>query len=280
MGTQGDGNHFAFVGVSEKTGNTMLVTHHGSRGPGALLYKRGMAVAEKWRVKLSEGVLKQNAWIPADTDDGRDYWAALQLIRRWAKANHTCLHESAAEGAGARVESRFWNEHNFVFQDGDLFYHAKGATPVHAPFLPDTNGTQIVPLNMGEPVLLIEGGMTANNLGFAPRGSDRNLSRTAHKRALGDMTDDQAFAAETAHIDARFFCGNIDASEWPSAYKDAAEVIRQMESFGLCRIVDRIMPHGSIMAGDWERDAFWRKRDKATPAVQDVVQGVVQNSGE
>src|SRR5690606_27597334 len=35
LGTQGDGNHFLFVGESKKTGNTMLVTHHGSRGAGA-----------------------------------------------------------------------------------------------------------------------------------------------------------------------------------------------------------------------------------------------------
>ena len=46
MGTQGDGNHFLYVGVSEKTGETFLVTHHGSRGFGANLYKEGMLVAE------------------------------------------------------------------------------------------------------------------------------------------------------------------------------------------------------------------------------------------
>ena len=31
--------------------------------------------------------LKQNAWIPAETQEGRDYWDALQIIRRWTKAN-------------------------------------------------------------------------------------------------------------------------------------------------------------------------------------------------
>lgn len=263
MGTQGDGNHFAFVGVSEQTGKTMLVTHHGSRGPGSLLYKKGMALAEKWRTKLSEGIPKQNAWIPADTDDGRDYWAALQIIRKWTKANHSCLHTAAADLVSSKIGERFWNEHNFVFQEDELFYHAKGATPVHNAFLPDSQGVQIVPLNMGEPVLLVQGEKTPTNLGFAPHGAGRNLSRTAHKRTLGGAIEDEVFRAETGHIDARFFSGNIDTSELPSAYKSAAEVVRQMEHFGLCRIVDRIMPHGSIMAGDWERDAFWRvkKRD-------------------
>ena len=45
--TQGDGNHFAYVGHLKSTGHAALVTHHGSRGLGAQLYKRGMAVARK-----------------------------------------------------------------------------------------------------------------------------------------------------------------------------------------------------------------------------------------
>jgi hypothetical protein len=44
--TQGDGNHFFFVGRVKSTGDIALVTHHGSRKPGALLYKAGMAAAE------------------------------------------------------------------------------------------------------------------------------------------------------------------------------------------------------------------------------------------
>jgi len=67
LGTQGDGNHFLFVGKSRNTGRTAIVTHHGSRGPGAVLYKLGMDVAQKYRKKLSPETLKQNAWIPADT---------------------------------------------------------------------------------------------------------------------------------------------------------------------------------------------------------------------
>ena len=42
LGTQGDGNHFLFVGESENHGGVTLVTHHGSRGFGASLYSKGM----------------------------------------------------------------------------------------------------------------------------------------------------------------------------------------------------------------------------------------------
>lgn len=37
-------------------------------------------------------------------------------------------------------ENRYWNEHNFVFRDGDLFFHAKGATPLDDKFMPDITG--------------------------------------------------------------------------------------------------------------------------------------------
>ena len=69
-------------------------------------------------------------------------------------------------------------------------------------------------------------------------------------------------------LDIRSFCGVPDLSELPSAYKSAAQVRRQIESFGLAEIVDEIVPYGSIMAGDWEKDAPWRKKreGKAAPA--------------
>lgn len=263
MGTQGDGNHFAFVGRSRATGRTCLVTHHGSRGPGAGLYAQGMKVAEKFRNQLSPATLKANAWIPADSPEGEAYWQALQLIRRWTKANHEILHQAATEAVGASVVDRFWNEHNFVFRRGDLFFHAKGATPVATDFLPDTGGVQIVPLNMAEPVLLIRGGANGRNLGFAPHGAGRNLSRTAHTRGLGPHDEAEVFRRETEGLDARFFSGHVDVSELPSAYKPAATVRAQMARFGLAEVVDEIQPYGCIMAGDWERDAPWRVRARA-----------------
>ncbi len=264
MGTQGDGNHFAFVGRSAANGTTCLITHHGSRGPGAGLYTLGMRMADRFRKRLSPKTLPYNAWIPADTAEGKAYWEALQLIRRWTKANHNALHQAVTVAIGAKTRDRFWNEHNFVFRRGDLFYHAKGATPIAADFLPDTAGVQIVPLNMAEPVLLIRGVETPSNLGFAPHGAGRNMSRTAHKRGLGTFDEAEVFARETAGLDARFYSGNIDVSELPSAYKPASTVRAQMTQFGLAEVVDEIHPYGSIMAGDWERDAPWRNKAKGT----------------
>lgn len=261
LGTQGDGNHFLFIGTSKKTGNTMMVTHHGSRGFGANLYSKGMKVAERYRRELSPETLKQNAWIPYNTEEGEAYWKALQIIRKWTKKNHEVLHDATLEKLGISKENRFWNEHNFVFKDGDLFYHAKGATPLDDKFLPDITGPRLIPLNMSEPVLIVSGNTTSNNLGFAPHGAGRNISRTQHRKSKTG-TFEEIFNEETAGLDVRFFSNEIDITELPSAYKNAATVRTQMESFGLGNVIDEVLPYGCIMAGDWKKNAPWRKRKR------------------
>ncbi len=259
LGTQGDGNHFLFIGTSKKTGNTMMVTHHGSRGFGANLYDKGMRVAERFRKELSPETLKQNAWIPFDTEEGEKYWEALQVVRKWTKINHECIHDATLEKLGMEKENRFWNEHNFVFKDGDLFYHAKGATPLDKKFMPDITGPRLIPLNMSEPVLIVEGETTEGNLGFAPHGAGRNISRTQHRKSK-EGTFQEIFEMETEGLDVRFFSNEIDITELPSAYKNAETVRNQMEEFGLGKVIDEVMPYGCIMAGDWKKNAPWKKK--------------------
>ncbi len=259
LGTQGDGNHFLFVGQSRRTGETIMVTHHGSRGFGANLYKKGMRLANFFRREISPKTLEKNAWIPFDTDEGRIYWEALQLVRAWTKMNHATIHDATERKLKTNKVDRFWNEHNFVFKDGDLFYHAKGATPIDDKFVPDSkDGLRLIPLNMSEPVLVVKGETTKNNMGFAPHGAGRNISRTRHKRNHADKTIEQLFEEETKGLDVRFFSKHIDISELPSAYKNAESVKRQMSDFKLGEVVDEILPYGCIMAGDWQINAPWK----------------------
>ncbi|HLL42130.1 MAG TPA: RtcB family protein [Segetibacter sp.] len=259
LATQGDGNHFLFVGISKITGETMMVTHHGSRGFGANLYTQGMKIAEYFRKGISPKTSEKNAWIPFDTDEGQTYWNALQLVREWTKLNHTTIHNATSQKLNVDPFDRFWNEHNFVFKENDLFYHAKGATPLDDKFVPDSkDGLRLIPLNMSEPVLIVKGNTTTNNLGFAPHGAGRNISRGRHKKNNTHKTIEQIFEEETQGLDIRFFSNHIDISELPSAYKNAEMVKRQMKEFGLGEVLDEIMPYGCIMAGDWEIDAPWK----------------------
>lgn len=270
--TQGDGNHFAYVGQMKSTGETALVTHHGSRAPGARLYDRGMKIANRFRELLSPETHRENAWIPAESEEGEMYWSALQTIRQWTKENHYAIHDMTAEKLAVKVSDRFWNEHNFVFRKSDgLFYHGKGATPAFDGWAEDATDLTIIPLNMAEPILIVRGSNAAHGLGFSPHGAGRNFSRTAHMRRLGEEFGADArglspnnitavMERETPGLDARFFSGIPDISELPSAYKNAANVRSQIEHYGLAEIVDEVLPYGSIMAGDWQKDAPWRKK--------------------
>jgi tRNA-splicing ligase RtcB (3'-phosphate/5'-hydroxy nucleic acid ligase) len=256
FGSQGDGNHFFYVGRLVSTDQVALVTHHGSRKPGALLYKMGMEIAECFRKQLSPETAKHNAWIPSETDDGRAYWDALQIMRTWTKKNHFAIHDAVAKALNVKVKGRYWNEHNFVFRKSDgLFYHAKGATPAFENYAADASGLTLIPLNMAQPILIARGLNADNGLGFAPHGAGRNLSRSAFMKRNTQITEAQIVADQTQGLDVRYFCGIPDISELPSAYKDAASVRRQIAEFGLAEVVDTIEPIGCIMAGDWQRNA-------------------------
>lgn len=293
---QGDGNHFAYIGevtleasqveVLRKAGYgeiaddlqgagaegesgpvnyRVLVTHHGSRGLGAHVYKRGQIAALKHTEKVAEHVPKAAAWLDAQSELGVEYWDALQYVARWTKANHQAIHARFLQRIGAEAVTAFGNEHNFVWKRGDMFMHGKGATPAWT----DEQGRALlglVPLNMAEPILMVLGKDNDEFLSFAPHGAGRNVSRTAIKRQFPDAESRQrSIDASTEGIDVRWFCGGADLSETPVAYKNADQVKAQIEQFGLAEVVAEIQPLGCIMAGD--SGINWRKKkeEELTP---------------
>jgi tRNA-splicing ligase RtcB (3'-phosphate/5'-hydroxy nucleic acid ligase) len=282
LADQGDGNHFAFVGEMEVSADLLsklriaghlaladslgasgtlrvLVTHHGSRGLGAHVFTRGQNAAVKHTERLGAHIPQAAAWLDASSDTGRDYWHALQYVGRWTKANHRAIHRRFLERISAVPLAEVGNEHNFVWQRGDLFYHGKGATPAWQ----DDQGRPrlgLIPLNMAEPILLVLGSDNAEFLSFAPHGAGRNLSRTALKKLhRGEETRRQLIEDSTRGLDVRWFCGQPDLSETPLAYKNAESVRQQIAAFGLAEIVAEIRPLGCVMAGETRH--LWRNDD-------------------
>ncbi|MEM9080369.1 MAG: RtcB family protein [Verrucomicrobiota bacterium] len=289
MADQGDGNHFAYLGEVEVTEELVgrlrlagygelaneiasgrdahapllrvLVTHHGSRGLGAHLFKRGQKAALKATDKVARGIPNAAVWLDARSDEGQNYWEALQYVSQWTRANHEVIHEQFLNSIGATKVASFGNEHNFVWKRGDVFLHGKGATPAWK----DSDGRPLlglIPLNMAEPILMVLGADQDEFLSFAPHGAGRNVSRTKLRDRYGDeATRKNVIAHHTKDIDVRWFCGKPDLSETPVAYKNAAQVKAQIEEFGLAEIVAEIRPLGCIMAGDLPR-IDWKKRRK------------------
>jgi RNA-splicing ligase RtcB len=300
LGTQGDGNHFAYIGRIQFTetqraaiaaaGYTelsdwivrrdgafnVLVTHHGSRGLGADLYKRGQIVARQWCDENAKDVPDAAAWIAGDSPEGRDYWAALQYISRWTRENHSLIHDALLRRLGQRALVQIGNEHNFVWKRGDAFFHGKGATPAWQ----DAQGRPLlglIPLNMAREILLVLGTNNDNYLSFCPHGAGRNLSRTAmlapYKDADGEIDParlQHVLAAATPGLEIRWYGGAPDLSESPLAYKDATKVKAQIARFGLANVVGEIQPQGCIMAGEAPEPPWQRKRREKRAAHKDA----------
>lgn len=293
LGTQGDGNHFAYLGRLEFSAGQqrsiaaaghedlataierrdgvfhVLVTHHGSRGLGADVYKRGMLAARAWTSANANAIPDAASWLPADSQEGRAYWAALQYVARWTRENHALIHAAFLHRIGQRPLVQFGNEHNFVWRRGDRFLHGKGATPAWR----DSQGRPLlglIPLNMAREILLVLGGDNEEFLAFAPHGAGRNLSRKAmlapYRDAEGDIDPlrvKQVLAETTGGLDIRWYNGAPDLSESPLGYKDATKVIAQIEKFRLASVVAAVRPLGCIMAGEApERPWARRRREK------------------
>jgi len=290
LGTQGDGNHFASVGriafspgqiralesagygelarqLSRGPGEfSVLVTHHGSRGLGADVYKRGQIAARAFCAANARDIPDAAVWLPADSAVGADYWEALQYVSRWTRANHEVVHESFLRRLGLRASAQVGNEHNFVWRRGDTYLHGKGATPAWK----DAEGRPLlglIPLNMAREILLVLGGGNDTYLSFAPHGAGRNLSRTALMRPYRNEDGEtdpaqirQLLADLTPGLDIRWFTGTPDLSESPLGYKDASAVKAQIGEFGLAQVVGEVQPRGCLMAGEPGEQRWMRAR--------------------
>ena len=297
LADQGDGNHFAYLGevaftpaqldtlaaaghaelahqLDHAAGKwNVLVTHHGSRGLGAQVFKRGQKAAEKHTAGVAAGIPAAACWLDFDTADGAAYWDALQYVGRWTRANHQCIHDIFVRHLATRIAASVGNEHNFVWRRGRTFYHGKGATPAW----PDDAGRGrlgLIPLHMAAPILLVLGRDRGEFLSFAPHGAGRNLSRRAVTKpyrqkdgTIGPQQLEQLVAAQTPGVAIRWYHGKADLSETPMAYKPAAQVKAQIQQFDLATIVAEIQPLGCIMAGDagprpWHREPALAPKQK------------------
>jgi tRNA-splicing ligase RtcB (3'-phosphate/5'-hydroxy nucleic acid ligase) len=310
MGTQGDGNHFAYVGriqftdaqrsTLESAGYSeladwivrregrfnVLVTHHGSRGLGADVYKRGQIAARKWCDENAKDIPDSAVWLPGDSPEGRAYWEALQYVARWTRENHAQIHAAFLRRLGQRALVQIGNEHNFVWKRGDSFFHGKGATPAWR----DAEGRPLlglIPLNMAREILIVLGSDNDQFLSFCPHGAGRNLSRTAMLRPYKDADGEldparvqQVLAENTAGLDVRWYCGAPDLSESPLGYKDATKLKAQIEQFSLANVVGEIQPQGCIMAGEAPEPHWMRARREKKAAHKSMRREGVIDSAE
>jgi tRNA-splicing ligase RtcB len=183
LGTSGSGNHFVEFGEFEldrpfndiAPGRYLAVlSHSGSRGPGAQTASHYSKLAMERHPNLPRE-LRQLAWLSLD-DDGAEYWAAMELMGKFASANHHVIHALIAKAVGEKPILQVENHHNFAWKEThggrEVIVHRKGATPAGAGAL------GIIPGSMASPAYLVRGKGEATSLNSASHGAGRRMSRT------------------------------------------------------------------------------------------------------
>lgn len=251
LGTSGSGNHFVEFGVLEVLHDELglarghylaLLSHSGSRGTGAAVCDYYSKLAMDLHPELPKH-LRHLAWLNLDSDPGREYWAAMELMGQYAAANHALIHKHIAKNLGAKVLLDVENHHNFAWKelhDGEtVIVHRKGATPAGKGVI------GIIPGSMGAPGFVVRGLGNEASLQSAAHGAGRRMSR---KQAIKTYTwsEVKKFLRER---DVTLLSAGLD--EVPMAYKDIHEVMAAQAD--LVEVMARFDPRLVKMAPHGER---------------------------
>jgi tRNA-splicing ligase RtcB len=283
LGTSGSGNHFVEFGVLEVLPSIVpgdaasvsrseaaqvggsgwfgieslapgkyvaLLSHSGSRGPGARVCDHYSKLATQMHPELSKE-LSRLAWLDLGTQEGKEYWDAMNLMGRFASANHSIIHRSIAKALGSEVIAGVENHHNFAWKethvmqtaDGpraeELIVHRKGATPAGAGVF------GVIPGSMATPGFVVRGLGSESSLRSASHGAGRVMSRTKAREAFAWGNVKRQLAEAGVEV---ISCG-ID--EVPGVYKDIYGVMAAQRD--LLEVVASFHPRMVKMAPEGEK---------------------------
>lgn len=251
LGSSGSGNHFVEYGLFTLTEPDLglapgtylaILSHSGSRGVGAAVAGAYSRLARDLHPELPSE-LQHLAWLDMDSEPGQEYWAAMNLMGRYAAANHEVIHREMVRALGADVLLSVENHHNFAWKemhDGkELIVHRKGATPAGEGVL------GIIPGSMASPAYLVRGKGDESSLRSASHGAGRVMSRKKAKQEL-QWQDTKTLLEEKG---VELLSAGID--EAPAVYKDINQVMNAQQD--LVDIIGRFHPKIVKMAPAGER---------------------------
>jgi tRNA-splicing ligase RtcB (3'-phosphate/5'-hydroxy nucleic acid ligase) len=258
LGTSGSGNHFVEFGLFTAHGEiaagmtlepgtyVALLSHSGSRGTGAAVCDHYSKIAFSQFTDLP-GELKRLAWLSLDSQEGQEYWLAMELMGQYAAANHACIHKHIAERLGAAVLLDLENHHNFAWKEKhviggverEVVVHRKGATPAGAGVL------GIIPGSMAAPGYVVSGKGNAESLNSASHGAGRAMSRKAANEKFNWKDVNRYLKQQGVTL----LSAGLD--EVPMAYKNIHDVMAAQKD--LVMVLGEFMPRLVKMAPSGER---------------------------
>lgn len=283
LGTLGAGNHFLEVqavdeiydeetarafGV-EKPGQVIVMLHCGSRGFGHQVASDYLKVHEqavkKYNIKIPD---KQLVCAPTNSQEGQDYFKAMQCAVNYAFTNRTVMTKWVRDSF-EQVFDRTWEdmdmkliydlchniakleEHEIDGKKRKLYVHRKGATralPPNHPLVP------AVYKKVGQPVLIAGSMGTASYVLVGTEKGKESFYSTCHGagRVMSRHKAIRTFKGENIKrelmekkkIYVKATHGRVIAEEAPNAYKNIDEVIESVHQAGISKKVVRVVPLG------------------------------------
>ncbi len=253
LGTSGSGNHFVEFGTftlaerDEELGldageYVALLSHSGSRGTGAAVCSTYSDIARS-RLPQRYADFGRLAWLELDSQEGQEYWAAMNLMGDYAAANHDVIHRLVSKLLGGRIVAGVENHHNFAWKEmhggKEVVVHRKGATPAAAGEL------GVIPGSMADPAYVVRGKGNAESLTSASHGAGRRLSRKKAKEKYNLKAVANSLAKKGVTV------LSAGADEVPGVYKNIDDVMARQSD--LVDVVGRFDPKIVKMCGDGSR---------------------------
>jgi tRNA-splicing ligase RtcB len=244
LGSSGAGNHFADIVVGQPVDGSRpfiaLMTHSGSRGVGNKVGHHFSLLADEQAARHSQFPAGYG-WFELSSDLGEEYRRVMELLGRYAQANHEIIHQRFLRTAGFGRKAVHFNRHNYAWVDAQgRVVHRKGATPAEA------GQVGIIPGSSGSASYLVVGKGNPEAWFSASHGAGRPYSRSEAKRRY-DAGDFQRHM----HANGITFSG-VAADETVAAYKDIQRVIAAQAD--LIDVQAVMTPKVVVMGGSVQTD--------------------------
>jgi tRNA-splicing ligase RtcB len=241
LGTLGGGNHFIEIQKGDD-GHIWIMLHSGSRNFGlkaaAEYHKKAQYLCDKWFSKIPN---KDLAFLPIESNEGNDYYYAMNYCLRFAKESRSLMMNRVIESlfleTGATVLWELDIHHNYAAFEHhfgkDVLVHRKGATRARL------GEPGIIPGSMGTNSYITEGLGNEDSFMSSSHGAGRRMGRNDAVRTLS-LADEQEKMAGIVHG----LRTAKDLDESPGAYKDIDVVMENQKD--LVKILYKLTPLASI----------------------------------
>lgn len=159
------------------------------------------------------------AWLDLDSEEGKEYWQAMQLAGEYSHTNHRIIHKRIAKALGEKPLTIIENHHNFAWKEklpdgNEVIIHRKGATPA------GIDNLGIIPGTMASPAFIVAGKGNEESLQSAAHGAGRLMSRNQAKKTFTGSQLKKYLDEQKVEL----LGGGIDES--PFAYKNIHQVMK------------------------------------------------------